>query len=347
MPVKSVFPIAVAVLLSGLGGCATSNTKLQISIVNDRPNSTATVQFNLCGAFAGQVDTRSVAIGADGRGQTPKVDTQANNCSVFVVVNCANAPISVGFAINPRFASSQTADCQFGQPLPTSTGCASFSDSLDRIHLFRNPMDYSPLESSCWDPGTETHRESLARTFLGQTPTLEAEQAGLYNWLLETTPPDSLVLQNLQAGQSAESQIVLLVAGNQFFAQAGNNNGQFVTNAYRRLLDRDPTTYEHSAAVENLDGYWIWVEDDPCPYRSCGHHEFYQQTRTQFTWGVVNSHEFRQVAAKTMYGIEIRRHGDSSEIETQAYHIGSYGLKEGAVRVLKTPEFYNKTTQPW
>lgn len=48
-----------------------------------------------------------------------------------------------------------------------------------------------------------------------------------------------------------------------------------------------------------------------------------------------------------MYGIQNRRIATTTEIEDQAYYVGSMGLKEGAVRLLKSMEFFNKSTQPW
>ncbi len=158
-----------------------------------------------------------------------------------------------------------------------------------------------------------------------------------------------------------ESQVVALVAGNQFFANSNYDNRTFVTNAYNKLLERNPAQWELDSAAADLNGYWIYVED-PCPEpEPCmidgpcmpiggecgGHNEWYQKSRDEFVWELVSSHEFRQCAAAIMQGIQLRRNPSSTEVENLAYHIGTYGLKEGAVRVLKGQEYFDKSVQPW
>ena len=169
----------------------------------------------------------------------------------------------------------------------------------------------------------------------------------LYDWLLRTTPPDGTVLQNLESGQTTESQIVYIVAGQQFFAASNNNYATFVTKAYQRLLDRNPTQWELDSAVEDLTGYWVYECDPGCQQKSCCYRVEYRKTRSAFTWEILRSHEFHQVAAGYMCGLILRRVPTATEIEDEAYYIGSYGLKEGAVRLLKGEEYFSKSTQPW
>ncbi len=53
------------------------------------------------------------------------------------------------------------------------------------------------------------------------------------------------------------------------------------------------------------------------------------------------------LGAGFMCGIQVRRPATTTEIENQAYYIGAYGLKEGTVSLLKSPEFYSRSAQPW
>jgi len=115
--------------------------------------------------------------------------------------------------------------------------------------------------------------------------------------------------------------------------------------------------------VQDLNGYWVFIEqecqpncfwidgyyycDEKQPPPPCGHWEWYQKSREQFAWGTISSHEFHEVAARYMYGIQFRRLATTTEIEDQAYYVGLMGLKEGAVRLLKSTEFFSKSTQPW
>lgn len=213
------------------------------------------------------------------------------------------------------------------------------------------------------DPNSEANREIVVRSFLGQSDVLARKAEVIYNWLLEGPPPNNTVYQNLLAGQSIESQVVYVAAGNDFFAANGSTNSGFVTAIYNRFLDRDPTAWELDDAVYELNGYWVLVEeeceenclwfdgayicDEPPPTPPCGQWVWYQRTRSDVVWDIVSSHEHHQVLAELSYGIQLRREATPSEVEAQAYHIGWYGIKEGAVRVLKTLEFFNKSTDPW
>ncbi len=217
------------------------------------------------------------------------------------------------------------------------------------------------MEGSTSDPNVESNRESATRAFLGEYRTHTQEQTALYDWLLTSSAPNNQVLQNLQAGASAESQVVALVAGNQFFANRNNDNRTFVTNAYGKLLERNPAQWEADSAVADLNGYQIFIEEPcpppPCtgdgfcmeeePEGSCGYYEWYQKSRDELAWELVSSHELHQCAAAIMQGIQLRRNPTSTEVESIAYHIGAYGLKEGAVRVLKGQEYFDKSVQPW
>lgn len=80
---------------------------------------------------------------------------------------------------------------------------------------------------------------------------------------------------------------------------------------------------------------------------SCGYWEWYQITREEFVWSLLTTHEFHQVAAGFMYGVQLRRIGTPAEIEELAYHMDAFGLKEGAVRLLGSQEFFEKSTNPW
>jgi hypothetical protein len=364
----TVISIMVVGLCACGGGGILPNSKLEIAIVNDRPNSLANVGIQLCPLGAGNLSI-NVGIGADGRGTTGRVETGANQCSVFVTVTCANPNVpGQAFAVNPARESKRTVNCQFAQPVSSNPGWESLSDSFDRIHLDENPQVYSAAqaqaEGSSLSPYDEANREIIARSFLNESNTNLRHANVLYDLLLDTTPPDNTVFQNLQAGQSSEAQIVYIVAGDQFFAASNNDNATFVRKAYNKLLNREPTQWESDQAVSDLNGYWysIWVEDpcepplctvdgicDPPPPEPCGHWEWqwYQMNRNEFAWQIVDSHEHDQVLANFMYGIQMRRQATSSEIESQAYHIGSYGMKEGGVRLLKTLEFFNKSTNPW
>jgi hypothetical protein len=219
------------------------------------------------------------------------------------------------------------------------------------------------MESCSADPYNETNREAEVRSFLSDHETNSRQATVLFDWLLSTTPPDSTVLQNLDAGLSTESQIVYIVAGSQFFAASNNDNSTFVRETYRALLNREPAQWELDSAVQDLNGTWYFVEqscDDDCiwfegyyycpeprPIPPCGYWYWYQKSREQFASETISTHEFHEVAAAYMYGIQIRRIAATSEIEDHAYYIGSMGLKEGAVRLLKSVEFFNKSTQPW
>ncbi len=211
-------------------------------------------------------------------------------------------------------------------------------------------------------PNDEANREAAARSFFNETDTNARQQEILYRWLLGTAPPDNSVLTRLESGYSTESPIVYLVAGNEFFSQSNNDNKIFVENAYARLLDRQPTSWELDSAVNDLNGYWLWVEDE-CEQTlctvdgicmpadssdpNCGHWEWYQLTREDFAWDIVWSYEFRQVAAGYFFGIQMRRVATDTEINDHAVFLGAYGLKEGALRLAKSSEFFEKSTKPW
>jgi hypothetical protein len=233
---------------------------------------------------------------------------------------------------------------------------------MDKVNLDENPQEYMPLEALTADPNGELNREAAARSFLSEHRTYERQASVLYDWLLNTTLPDNTILQNLEAGQSIESQIVLIASGEQFFAASNSDNAVFVQRVYARLLDRNPAQWELDSAVQDLNGYSYLVEEsceedcywifegyyycpEPRPDPPCGHWEWYQKTRDAYAWEIVSTHEFHQVVAGYSYGIEMRRVANASEIEDQAYYIGAYGLKESGVRLLKSLEYFNKSIQ--
>ena len=345
------------------------NTVVDVTIVNDKPSTTATVNMCLCGrsTFAGTCPNFFVPIDATGKGFF-RFDTQ-DTCPVPFFVVCGSGKLiqDPNFVFSPSSDAKRTVNCGFTTPLPASTGWRSFGDSLKMLHLDVAPSEYSSVaaaqaDSSALDPSIDANRESVARSFLGEYGTNVRQADVLYDLLLGAAPPDGTVLQNLQLGQSSESQIVYIVAGQQFFADSNNDNTTFVTRVYQRLLNRNPSQWELNSAVAELNGFWIFV-DEPCPLLkaflctpdgfcmqqppSCGHWEWFQITRDDFAWQIVGSHEFGQVVAGFMYGIQLRRPLTATELEDQAYYIGTYGLKEGAVRPLKTLEFFGKSAQPW
>lgn len=327
--------------------------------MNDKPNSIATVEFHLCGNLG--IITKQVGIGDDGRGTTGKVDTLVSDCSVFIIVKCGSGMNNLSFAVDPRREPKRTVDCGFSKPIPSSPDWESFGDSMDKIHLDLSPLEISGAELSSASPYDQLNRETEARSFLSGAQVHTRAQEVLYDLFLGVLPPDNTVLQNLQNGQSLESQIALVVGGDQFFAASGNDNSTFVVKAYRGLVDRDPTQWEVDAAVSDLNGYWLWVEQEcepqPCTVdgicmpepgeNSCGYWEWYQITREEFIWGLLTTHEFHQVTAGFMYGVQLRRIGTPAEIEELAYHMDAFGLKEGAVRLLGSQEFFEKSTNPW
>ncbi len=216
------------------------------------------------------------------------------------------------------------------------------------------------MEASTVSPYDDANREAEVRALLATEESYARQAFVLYDVLLESTPPDDVVKQNLASGYSVESQIVHLVASDTFFAATNHDHSSFVTKTYRYLLDRDPMDWKHDEAVMSLDGYWLWIEDDcvpalctedgvcmPADTETCGHWEWYQITREEFTWNIIGSHEFRQVAAGFIFGIQLRRLATSSEIEDHAFYIAAYGLKEGTIRILKSAEFFEKSTHPW
>jgi len=339
--------------------------------VNDKPSTVANLSVLITGDsyLAGSILHFSIAIDQTGKGAI-RVDTFGHgpaDITDFVCGSGFRPPqlqdinfTHIVLSGNPK----RTVDCQFTKPIPAAAGWESFSDSMDKVHLDKNPEIVMPIEALSADPYDETNREGAARYFLTQHETNVRQASVLYDLFLGATPPDNTVLQNLDAGQSTESQIVYIVAGSQFFAASNNDNSTFVRDTYRALLNRDPAQWELDSAVQNLNGYWYFVEEsceegclwilegyyycpEPRPTPPCGHWEYYQRTREQFASETVSTHEFHQVASHFMYGIQNRRIATTTEIEDQAYSVGAMGLKEGAVRLLKSLEFFSKSTQPW
>jgi hypothetical protein len=344
------------------------NTKVEIAIVNDTPLGTATVSICLCTTSQGSpppCQQIQVPIGAEGTGTTGQRET-FSTCTVFVSVLCASGVIHNALAVSPVGISAPgpklTVNCQtvsFGSSDP---GWLSFNNVNKAIHLDEGPDASPPFQYSSVSPYDEIEREGAARYFLSQNEANARQANVLYAWLWGTSPPDNTVLQNLNAGQSTESQIVYLVSSETFFADSGFDNGNFVFDAYGLLLDRGPTQWEYDAAVQDLDGYWVYEEQgcdencfwfdgnyicDPAPPPPCGHWEWHQKSRWQFAWEMVSSFEFAQVSARYMYGVQMRREASANEITNQAYHIVWYGLKEGAVRLMKSWEYFQNSTNPW
>lgn len=350
----------------GSQGQQIPDTAIQISVVNDRPSRTAYVYVSFCGNGILQYGASPVGfpidIGGNGKGSR-WVDTYD-----YCVVNITYLQCGSGLIIfppdaflNPPSNAKRTFNCQYTQPIPPSTGWPSFSDSMDGTHLDKNPQIVSSIETSSLNPYDEGDREIVGRGFLVEAETISRQAYMLYSWLLVSNPPDSTVENNLLAGQSSESQIAYITAGGEFYSASGGTNSGYVTRVYNKLLNRNPNSWELDTAVADLNGYWVWVEEECEPdciwidgyyyceekQPPCGHEEWYQKTRSEFAWEIPSAHEFHQVAARYMYGIQLRRNADSSETESQAFHIGAYGLKEGAVRLLKTGEYLNKSRDPW
>jgi hypothetical protein len=363
------FSLACLVVCLGCGsqGQEIPDTAIQISVVNDQPSTSAHVFISFCGVGAVQYGGYSpvgfqIQIGIDGKGSR-WIDTYD-----YCVVNITQFWCGSGLIIsppdpflNPPSNAKRTFNCQYTQPIPAAVGWPNFSDSMDMIHLDKNPRIVCPIESSSLDPYDEANREIVARGFLGEAETISRQAHALYEWLLVTNPPDSTVENALLSGQSSESQIAYIAAGGQFYSASGGTNSGFVTKVYNKLLGRNPDSWEVDVAVVDLDGYWLWVEEECEPdciwidgyyycdekQPPCGHDEWYHKTRSEFVWEILSSDEFHQVAARYMYGIQLRRTATPSEIEDQAFHIGAFGLKEGAVRLLKTSQFFNKSRDPW
>lgn len=347
------------------------NTMFDIAVVNDKPSTGANFSVLITGnsILAGSILSFFIPIDQTGKGAI-RVDTRGHgpvDITDFVCGSGLRPPQlqdinfrHIVLSNNPK----RTVDCQFTRPIPAAAGWVSFSDSMDKVHLDENPQVPMPLEASTASPYDELNREAAARSFLSEHRTYERQASVLHDWLLNTTPPDNTILQNLEAGQSTESQIVLIASGAQFFAASNNDNSTFVRNTHRALLNRDPAQWELDSAVQDLNGYWYFVEQsceegclwimegyyycpEPRPTPPCGHWEYYQKTREQFASETVSTHEFHQVASRFMYGIQNRRIATTTEIEDQAYYVGSMGLKEGAVRLLKSLEYFQKSTQPF
>jgi len=369
----TVISLLLLVPACRLGAFGPPNTIYEIAVVNDQPNRVAI--YTACypansPIFNGACIQHQIGIDSTGKGDI-RIDvgvTGLVNISGFVCGSGTSPTLPPGFTpISLSSNPKRTVDCQFNKPIPSSTGWESLDDSLDKIHLDQNPqLSYSPplpYEASSASPYDETNREAVVRSFLTEHNTNVRQANVLYDWLLNSTPPDSTVLQNLDAGASTESQIAYIVAGPEFLAASSNDFATFTRNVYRALLDRDPAQWEIDSAVQDLNGYWVFIEqecqpncfwidgyyycDEKQPPPPCGHWEWYQKSPYDLAWEVLSSHEFHQVAARFMHGIQLRRDGSSSEIETQAFHIAAYGLKEGAVRLAKSAEYFDKSIRNW
>ncbi len=368
--------LVVIVLLALCQGCGlrfgggpsppNPNKTVQVTIVNDKPQGTAQITMCFCGMspLTGTCPPFNVSIDSTGTGIFVK-DT-GDTCPVSFAVVCADGQIrNANPALFPSAGGKATVNCGFTGSAPPTVGWQSIGGSLDILHLDVGPEQYSSAavagaQSSSLDVQIEGNRESVARGFLGEQVVIDRTANVLYSWLLGQAPPDSSVAQSLAAGSSVESQVVSLVSGQQFFASSNSDNAAFVSNAYQLLLNRTPAQWESSSAVNDLNGYWIWVQDPceppPCtsdgycpdpPKQGCGHYEWYQLSRAEFAWQIVDTHEFGQVAAAFTVGVQLRRAPTSTEIEDQATYVNSYGLREAAVRLLKSSEFLSKSPNPW
>jgi len=368
---KNCFFAVIALAFLTLAIACGSNpfqSSFEIAVVNDKPSTVA--QFTACFGsdtiFSGACQPFGIPIDNTGKGKV-RIETGGRSpVNIATPFQCGSGVlITLPAGFTPIILSrdpKRTMDCQFTQPIPAAAGWVSFSDSLDKVNLDENPQVYLPMEALTISSFDELNREAAARSFLSEHRSYERQVSVLYDWLLSTTPPDNTILQNLEAGQSLESQIVLIASGAQFFAASNSDNAVFVQRVYARLLDRSPAQWELDSAVQDLNGYWYLVEEscdegclwtmegyydcpEPRPDPPCGHWEYYQKTRDAYVWETASAHEFHQVVAGYSYGIQMRRVANASEIEDHAYYIGAYGLKESAVRLLKSLEFFNKSIQ--
>ncbi len=322
------------------------NTSVTVQIVNDTPNGTAFVRFifNLVEA------PFSVFIGPDGRGSVT-YDTGAQNIGT-VFITCANGKTiqpATGISLSPASNSSVTVDCQTATVVHNPASCQSLYNATRRIDRIEPPV----LDATCngypSDFSVQTTRTQFVTDFSAQTATHQAEANQLYSWLLNTTPPDSTVLNNLNVGQSLESQVIYIASGSAFFSAAGGTNSNFVTRCYHLLLARDPTSTESSNAVHLLNGFWgnacVYCASDP-PCGTC----WVQDTRDQWLADtIVYSNEFYQVSGTVLlYGAHLGRAPSSTEISNLATQMVTSGfLQGGAIPITSSSEFFQDSATLW
>ncbi len=335
-----------------------------VGVINDTPNATWAFVVRACSGIWDFTSPTDMT----GRGaHAIHIPTmlQCPGCSNVDVteVRCANGKVireqTLGeFRLNAcrDYPFKRTFDCRLDPP--SSMNCDTLYNTLRRIERFENSTPDGTCSSYPPDFGLESIRELFVRDFGAQHATHQREAEAMYSWLLDASPPDNTIVQNLDAGYSLEWAGSYIMGGSQFFAEASNNNGTFVSHVYQAVLLRDPAQWERDAAVEELNGYWRWVYQ-PCPPEcfeggepppgDCGWWEWYQKSRDEFAWQILASHEFHQVVANTLgYAMQLRRAPTATEVENLSYYMDSTSSAlEGAVVVLRSAEFYQKSPQPW
>lgn len=169
------------------------NTKFDIAVVNDKPSTWANFSVLITGNsyLAGQILPFSIPIDQTGKGAI-RVNTFGHgpvDITDFVCGSGFRPPLTLEFKhINLQNNPKRTVDCQFVKPIPAAAGWESFSDSMDKVHLDKNPEIVSPIAASSADPYNEANRESAARSFLSQHETNVRQANVLYDCMLSTTP---------------------------------------------------------------------------------------------------------------------------------------------------------------
>jgi hypothetical protein len=328
-------------------GLCVPNTSVTVRIVNDLPYGYATVHF----FFTQNQPTFSVPIDANGKGSITW-DTGLTNPGT-ATVQCANGGLINGgnaIALNPNSNSGVTVDCQSYAVAHDPASCRTLYNAMRRVDRIQPPVDDGTCDAYPPDFSNQANRTLLVTNFAGQSDTHQAEANLLYSWLLNTTPPDGTVVNNLNAGQSLESQAVYIAAGGAFYSAAGGTNTNFVKRAYHLLLGRDATTEELNDAVGLLTRHWV---TDCCvcfdcvePCNRC----MYMMPRGEWiSTYLVPSDEFYRVAGTVLlYGAHLSRAPSPTEISNLATQMDSAGfLQGGAIPVGSSAEFYQDSATEW